>query len=300
MLKHLNIGPKSPKRVVILGANGFIGSRTKTLLESHEINHLSLTRDEIDLTSENSSANLLDLINENDTLVFISAKAPVKNEDMLLENLVMGRNVCRAIKTKPVSHLIYISSDAVYSDSDKPLTEASPAEPTSLHGVMHLAREVMLKNAYSGSLCVLRPTLIFGDQDPHNGYGPNSFLRLALTGKDLKLFGEGEERRDHIWIEDVCKIILKTILHKSTGTLNITSGTLLSFREIAEQVASSLNNNTKVITTPRSGPMPHNGYRAFDIANTKLAFPDFQFKNLNYWLEHSKLIKQEQASYVRS
>ena len=47
-------------------------------------------------------------------------------------------------------------------------------------------------------LAILRPTLIYGAGDPHNGYGPNRFRRLAATGKPIILFGEGEERRDHV------------------------------------------------------------------------------------------------------
>ena len=37
----------------------------------------------------------------------------------------------------------------------------------------------MLANAWHGSLCFLRPTLIYGSKDPHNGYGPNRFMRQA-------------------------------------------------------------------------------------------------------------------------
>jgi nucleoside-diphosphate-sugar epimerase len=37
--------------------------------------------------------------------------------------------------------------------------------------------------------------------DPHNGYGPNRFRRLAAGGEEIVLFGEGEERRDHVQVE---------------------------------------------------------------------------------------------------
>ena len=36
---------------------------------------------------------------------------------MLIENLIMCQNLCEILKNKPVSHLIYLSSDAVYADS---------------------------------------------------------------------------------------------------------------------------------------------------------------------------------------
>jgi nucleoside-diphosphate-sugar epimerase len=196
---------------------------------------------------------------------------------MLIENLRMCESVCEALKKTPVKHVVYISSDAVYADSDSPLTERSCAQPGSLHGVMHLAREVMLTNAWQGPLCFLRPTLIYGKDDPHNGYGPNRFLRLSAKGEEIVLFGEGEERRDHVWVEDVADIVSRVLLHRSTGILNIATGEVISFREIAEQVTRLSVCPPNIKGTPRVGPMPHNGYRSFNAASTYIAFPDFRY-----------------------
>ena len=38
----------------------------------------------------------------------------------------------------------------------------------------------------------LRPTLVYGENDPHNGYGPNMFLRLAKNAR--KKFGYGTRK----------------------------------------------------------------------------------------------------------
>ena len=199
---------------------------------------------------------------------------------MLIENLQMGKAVCEALQKSPVKHVAYISSDAVYVDSDSPLSEESYAQPGSLHGIMHLAREVMLTNAWQGPLCLLRPTLIYGTGDPHNGYGPNRFIRLAKKKEEILLFGEGEERRDHVWIQDVSDLICRVLSHRSTGILNIATGTVFSFREIAEQATQITPNSSQIKSSPRSGPMPHNGYRAFDPAATHQAFRDFTYTNL--------------------
>jgi nucleoside-diphosphate-sugar epimerase len=91
-------------------------------------------------------------------------------------------------------------------DSAEPISESSCAEPGSLHGAMHLTREVMLRSEFSGPLAFVRPTLTYGIDDPHNGYGPNRFRRLAAAGKDLTLFGEGEEQRDHIAVADIAEL----------------------------------------------------------------------------------------------
>jgi UDP-glucose 4-epimerase len=280
MLTHLLETPTHPNRVVILGSAGFVGSTCCQLLESQGITVLSVPRTELDLTQPDAGETLAGLLNPHDTLLFVSAKAPVKNEAMLIENLQMGKAVCQALQKSPVKHVVYISSDAVYMDSDSPLSEQSCAQPGSLHGVMHLAREVMLSNAWNGPLCFLRPTLIYGTDDPHNGYGPNRFMRQAKKSEDIPLFGEGEERRDHVWIKDVADLTCRVLDHQSTGILNIATGTVVSFRDIAEQVQQITPNSLQIKNSPRSGPMPHEGYRAFDPAVTQHAFSDFTYTNL--------------------
>jgi len=280
MLTHLLETPTQPNRVIILGSAGFVGSACCQRLELQGIMVLSVPRTELDLTHPDAGETLAGLLSPEDTLLFVSAKAPVKNEAMLIANLQMGKAVCEALQKSPVKHVVYISSDAVYVDSDSPLSEQSCAQPGSLHGVMHLAREVMLTNAWNGPLCFLRPTLIYGSEDPHNGYGPNRFMRQAKKGEEIPLFGEGEERRDHVWIQDVADLTCRVLCQQSTGILNIATGTVVPFREIAEQVAQITLNTSQIKSSPRSGPMPHNGYRAFDPAGTHHAFSEFTYTNL--------------------
>ena len=210
-------------------------------------------------------------------MVVISAIAPCKDNQMLLKNIAMMVSVCAAIEKSPPAHVIYISSDAVYADDTKPLAENSCAEPSALHGIMHLAREVMLKQVCTMPLAILRPTLVYGAGDTHNGYGPNQFYRLAVEGKSITLFGEGEERRDHVHIEDVIEIISLVITHKSSGVLNIATGVVTLFRDIAQMIAEQLNPPTIIKTTPRKGPMPHGGYRPFDISACRTSFPEFSY-----------------------
>jgi nucleoside-diphosphate-sugar epimerase len=211
-------------------------------------------------------------------VVAAAARAPVKDSAMLVENMIMARAMVRALAS--VAHVVNISSDAVYADSDKPLSESSCAEPGSLHGAMHLAREVMFRAEIKAPFAVLRPSLLYGAADPHNGYGPNRFRRLASSGEPIVLFGEGEERRDHVYIGDVAELVARVLYHRSIGVLNVATGTVHSFREIAQRFSKNIK------TTPRSGPMPHNGYRPFDAAATRKAFPDFRYTPLDEGLKH--------------
>ena len=275
MLKHHCPSPISPSRVVIVGAGGFIGAAAAGRLIARGVEVIAITRQDIDLLSGGAAGQLASILRDNDTLVFIAAQAPVKNNAMLIDNLRMAAAVCTSLGSIQVAHVVYVSSDAVYADSDRPLNETFCAHPASLHGVMHLAREVMLTEVCKAPLCILRPTLIYGANDPHNGYGPNRFRRLAQRGEELALFGAGEEQRDHVYIDDVAEIIARCVVHKSQGILNIATGAVTSFLEIANKVAAMAPNTPAIKNTARSGPMPHRGYRAFDPSSTARAFPDF-------------------------
>ncbi len=281
MLTHLQSSPKNPSRVVILGAGGFVASAVERRLRDAAIPVLALPRTTLDLKLDKAGEHLASYLRPDDALLFAAANAPVKNEEMLVANIQMGAAVCQALRASPVQHVIYISSDAVYADSDQPLTEQSCAQPASLHGAMHLTREVMLYNSVADTLCILRPTLIYGADDPHNGYGPNQFCRLAAAGEDIILFGNGEERRDHVWVEDVAKIVTRVLLFQSIGCLNIATGKVHSFREIAELVCQLFSDQVAVTVRARIGQMPHNGFRPFNTVATAITFTDFDFVTID-------------------
>src|SRR6516165_8873254 len=209
-----------------------------------------------------------------------TAMAPCRNSAMLRDNAIIAAAMLKAAATTQLGQVVNISSDAIYADSATPLTEASVKAPESLHGVMHLAREITFASEIKAPLAMLRPTLIYGAADPHNGYGPNRFLRLAAAGEPITLFGKGEERRDHVLVDDVAEMAKRVIYRRSTGALNIATGTIASFHDIAKMVVRMSSRPVPIRELPRTGPMPHNGYRAFDITACRAAFPEFAFTPL--------------------
>ena len=280
MIHHLNEHPTPPERVVVIGAGGFVGGALVDRLAERAIGTLALGRADINLLASDASDLLARALRPSDCVVAVAAIAPVKNVTMLADNMRLVANIASALQKVRVAHVVNISSDAVFADGPLPLTEASPMSPGSLHGVMHLARELAFAAESHTPLVNLRPTLIYGSSDPHNGYGPNRFRRLAGKGDDIVLFGEGEERRDHIFVGDVADLIVQAILHKSTGSLNLVTGEVHSFAALAAHVVALSGTSVAITTTPRVGPMPHNGYRPFDNAACLAAFPDFAFTPL--------------------
>lgn len=280
MLQHLNVTDRLPERTVVIGAGGFVGGALMRLLKVEGANALGLTRKDVDLLDPGAADTLAALLKPSDAVVAIAARAPCKDIAMMIDNMVMTKAMVDAIARAKPSHVINISSDAVYADGPVPLTEQTPMAPGSMHGAMHLSREIAFTSAIEAPLAILRPTLLYGSDDPHNGYGPNRFRRLANAGEKIVLFGNGEERRDHVLIDDVAEIIVRMLKRRSTGALNVATGDVHSFRDIAERVVAGAPKKVAIESSPRSGPMPHNGYRPFDVAAVHAAFPDFNFTPL--------------------
>jgi len=260
-------------RVIILGSGGFISSEVESILKLKNTKYLGLKREKIDLLKETSSLKLKKIIKKNDIILFIAAIAPAKNSHDLIKNLIILKNVCNNIDYKKIRKIIYISSDAVYSDTKKKINEKSETIPTSIHGMMHLIRENYLRNIYNKKLCIVRPTLIYGSNDPHNSYGPNSFIRKYLNNENILLFGKGEEQRDHVWVKDVANIIVEIIYNNFFGIINIATGKAISFYKIAKIINQlKIKDSRKILFIKRNGPMPHKGFRKFDIKSLKNKF----------------------------
>ena len=262
------------QRVVVIGKNGFIGKTLIDNLFKLGIHSYNIGRDDIDLTSIDAVSFFTSRIKPKDVIVFAAGDVPVKKINQLNANLTGIENFIEGITGIDIAQLIYVSSDAVYMDSHEPIVEKSIKAPQSLHGLMHLTREVFLQSsALRNQLCIVRPTLIYGARDPHNGYGPCLFLRLARKNEDIQLFGAGEELRDFIHISDVAHVITEIIIKGAIGQLNLASGMVNSFAEVARTVLEITNSKSKIFENPRIGAVPHNGYRPFDISNLKTFLP---------------------------
>ena len=279
MLIHTHPTPEAPVRVVVIGASGFIGGAIADKARSRGVEVLPINRSDVDLLEPDASLELAARLRPEDSVVAAAAIAPVKTPTQLADNIRLIETIEKAVAARPVAHFLNISSDAIYGETSNAITEASRREPRSLHGVMHYVRELQLREAVGqGAFATLRPTLVYGEKDPHNGYGPNRFRREAAAGSPIRIFGEGEEQRDHVDILDVADLAMRILTHKSRGALNAATGEVRSFRDIAEIVAAHYG--AAIESVPRQGPMPHNGYRAFDASATRDAFPDFEYRAL--------------------
>jgi len=268
------------KKIVILGSKGFVG---KNLVEEIIIRKtydlLQISRDNVDFLSKDFVDLLQKEISDGNIVINCFAVAPCKNLDQLNINLKLISNFLKGLDNKKNLNLINISSDAVYPDINGKLNEEVQPMPNSIHGIMHQLREDLISLNFENFLNI-RPTLIFGYGDPHGGYGPNQFIQKILNNQEIDLFGKGEELRDHIYIKDLVNLIILSIEKNIKGNLNLVTGQVTSFFDIAKSVVNISNKNIKINFSERKGLMPHNGYRAFDKSKISSEFSSYKFYEL--------------------
>ena len=293
MLNHLNEKPMNPARVVLLGARGFIGRTLVSVLQRAGIAALPVSSADLNLVTDGAADRLAAMLQPHDAVVMLAALTPDKGRGLqpFLTNIHIAASLCDALGKVTPAQVVYLSSDSVYPIATGLVSEASCAEPDDLYGMMHLAREMMVKSATKAPVAVLRSTLVYGAEDPHNSYGPNRLRRMAHKDGKIMLFGEGEETRDHILVDDVVALTMLVLHHRSIGTLNLATGRSISYAELAKKVAALLDKPIDIIGTSRQTPITH---RHFDVTAIHKAFPTFNFTPLDKGLAkaHAEMLRQ--------
>ena len=151
---------------------------------------------------------------------------------------------------------------------------------------MHLMREKLISSKFPKNSNFLRPTLVYGYGDKHNGYGPNLFINNLKNNKNIKLFGRGEELRDHIYVKDLGLLISLIINNNIKDDFNLVSGNEKTFLSLSKSINKFSKKRREIIFLERQQPMPHNGYRVFDNSKIFEYFPKFKFTKINKSLKY--------------
>ena len=170
------------------------------------------------------------------TGIALSISAP--REDCSV-NVLGTLNYLEASRHNGTRRFVFASSGATLGEAKPPIHEQLPARPISPYGASKLAGEAYC-SAYYGTFGIDTVALRFG-----NCYGPGSdhkssivakFIREALAGRRWEIFGDGNQTRDFVYIDDIVEAI------RRAGTVSGVGGEIF-------QIAT--NSETSVLALAR-------------------------------------------------
>lgn len=196
------------------------------------------------------------------TMVPASMENPKMDCDVNLLGLV---NILEASRKHKVEHFLMPSSAAVYGDLDTlPLTEDMIGKPTSFYGLTKLTGEGYLRiyeQAFGLKTVCFRYSNVYGPRQGDGGEGGviSIFTRLINEGQGLTIFGDGEQTRDFIYVDDVVEANIKAMNHPElTGIYNISTNTSTSVNKLMSYFKSISNKHLPVYyEAERTGDIRH-------------------------------------------
>lgn len=270
-----------PRRVVVLGASGFLGRAVQGELTRAGVDVVPHSSKTLDLTRPEAAEALAGQLDPGTALVFASALTPDRGQtlDTYTTNVTMATTVARALERQPAP-CVYISSDAVYGFDVNPVTEETAVAPGGYYALAKYTGEKLLEYTAAAKalpLLSLRVAAVFGPGDPHGSYGPNGFARSLARDRSIRIFGQGEEERDHVHVDDVARLAVALMRAGAHGVFNIASGRSRSFAQVVEAIRKLVPYEVTVTNAPRKSPITH---RSYDIARLDQAVPGFPFTPL--------------------
>jgi UDP-glucose 4-epimerase len=273
-------------QIIILGHTGFIGNALfEYFTRLGDFPVVGLASSTLDLTQAVAQETLGALLDRQTLLVFTAARTLDRGMDCLATfdtNIAMALNVARALSRHPVRKCVYFSSVSVYGDraSNLAISEDTPVAPTTYYAAAKYASECILHQvAHTGGfpLLILRPCRVEGPGGRYANYGPVHFIRSILQENTVCIYGDGQERRDHLYIDDLVRIVAHLSRSECRGIYNLASGTSHSYLEILACLRNSLSQEFVIHHRPRTRPLIH---QQFDVSRLLRAMPQCQFTPL--------------------
>jgi nucleoside-diphosphate-sugar epimerase len=156
-------------------------------------------------------------------------------------------NACVQVNRK--ARIVFTSSRFVYGTIEyNPVDENHPFNCLSIYGIHKLAGEKYYRFYHDSQGLATVSVRIANPYGPrqqmkHSKYGiVNWFIRLALEGQPLTVYGEGNQSRDYIFVEDLAEALVKASLTPEAAgqVYNLGSETGTRFRDMAQLVAEMI------------------------------------------------------------
>jgi len=164
-------------------------------------------------------------------------------------NVIGTFNMLEASRKRKVKKYIFASSGAPLGDVEPPIHEEKAPRPVSPYGASKLAGEAYC-SAYYGSYGLKTVSLRFG-----NVYGPRSkhkssvvakFIKNAIEGYPLEVYGDGKQTRDFVYVEDLIQAIILSVKKDIGGEVfQIATYKETTVDTIADKIKNMIDNKLK-------------------------------------------------------
>ena len=152
-----------------------------------------------------------------DAIIHFAANTGVPNsvEDPRLDmecNVVGIFNMLEAARQNKVKRFVFASSGAPAGEVEPPIHEELPPHPVSPYGASKLAGEGYCSSYFKTfeiDTVALRFGNVYGPGSKHKSSVVAKFIRLALEGKQVEIYGDGSQTRDFIYIDDLVDAVIK-------------------------------------------------------------------------------------------
>lgn len=286
-------------KALVTGGAGFIGSNiVKHLLaEGHEVTVLDnlssgyrsnlVPYPEVDfIEGDVRDAATVDRAVHGTAVVFHLA-ASVGNKrsidhplDDAAINVLGTLNVLEAARRAGTRKVVFSSSAGIFGElKTLPIREDHPVEPDSPYGASKLGAEkacLAYSKLYALEAVCLRYFNVYGVNQRYDAYGNviPIFARRLLNGEPITIFGDGEQTRDFVNVNDVVQANYRAALARGiSGAFNIASATRVTINELAHLMMAASG-----LTTPLEYGPPRLGDVRHSLADIGAASAAFGFQ----------------------
>ena len=195
-----------------------------------------------------------------------------------------------AVKLKKI--IFSSSAGTIYGDVKGNIVESSDKNPQSPHGIIKFAMENYLLYYLKKSninYTILRISNIYGEsQDTSKGLGLiNTILENHISKKKIKIFGDGSNVRNYIYIKDVVRAMSLFAVEKLSisQTFNLSSDENLSINDILKIINTIVQNPLEIIFTDFRDSDLH----SIEIDNSFFTnvYPNFNFTNITEGIQRT-------------